>query len=168
MTQEIRFCLKADEAPPLPGAYAMAIEFAETVAVTLYGRPPIALSAGRYLYCGSANGPGGLKARLSRHMRRGKSLRWHIDQLTERGSVIGSWIVPGGDECELVRRLLPLPIPIPGFGSSDCAKCRLIIQIENHKALECCCFRDPQRLGSRARYGRQGSSGPFKNELVVA
>jgi hypothetical protein len=26
MTKEIRFCLKADEAPSLPGAYAMVIE----------------------------------------------------------------------------------------------------------------------------------------------
>ena len=77
--------LKADEAPSLPGVYAMAIEFADAVAVTLSGQPPITLPAGRYLYCGSAKGPGGLKARLSRHMRRGKSVRWHVDQLTEQG-----------------------------------------------------------------------------------
>ncbi len=124
MTQEIRFCLKADEAPPLPGAYAMAIEFADTVAVTLCGRPPITLSAGRYLYCGSAKGPGGLKARLSHHMRRGKSLRWHVDQLTEQGLVVGSWLFPGGDECELVQMCSHLPMPIARFGSSDCATCR--------------------------------------------
>ena len=86
MTLEIRFCLKADEAPSLPGAYAMAIEVADAVAVTLSGRPPITLPAGRHLYCGSAKGPGGLKARLSRHMRRGKSSRWHVDQLTNQGS----------------------------------------------------------------------------------
>jgi hypothetical protein len=30
----------------------MAIEFAEKVAVTLSGRSPIVLPAGRYLYCG--------------------------------------------------------------------------------------------------------------------
>jgi Uri superfamily endonuclease len=77
MTKEIRFCLKADEAPSLPGAYAMAIEIADTLAVTLSGRLP--LPAGRYLYCGSAKGLGGLKAWLSRHMRRGKSVRWHVD-----------------------------------------------------------------------------------------
>jgi Uri superfamily endonuclease len=54
MTREIRFCLKADEAPSLPGAYAMAIELTDKVAVTLSGRSPIVLPAGRYLYCGSA------------------------------------------------------------------------------------------------------------------
>ena len=123
MTKKIPFCLNADEAPSLPGAYAMAIELTDKVAVTLRGRSPIALPAGRYLYCGSAKGPGGLKARLSRHMRRGKSLRWHVDQLTERGLVVGSWIFPGGEECELVRMCSHLAAPIAGFGSSDCATC---------------------------------------------
>jgi hypothetical protein len=47
MTKEIRFCLKAEQAPSLPGAYAMAIELADTVVVMLSGRLPTALSAGR-------------------------------------------------------------------------------------------------------------------------
>ena len=136
MIKDSRFCGSVDEAPSLPGAYVIAIELAEPVVVTLCGRAAIDLPAGRYLYCGSANGPGGLKARLSRHFRRGKSVRWHIDQLTERGSVIGSWIFPGGFECELVRRFSLLPIPIPGFGSSDCAKCRShLLKWSNGKAL---------------------------------
>jgi Uri superfamily endonuclease len=52
------------------------------------------LPAGRYLYCGSDKGPGGLKARLSRHFRHGKSVRWHVDQLTERGSVVAVGFSP--------------------------------------------------------------------------
>jgi Uri superfamily endonuclease len=59
MIKEIRFCMNADAAPSLLGACAMAIELADEVAVTLSGRSPITLSAGRYLYCGSAKGPGG-------------------------------------------------------------------------------------------------------------
>ena len=47
MIKEIRFCLKTEEAPSLPGAYAMAIELADTVVVMLSGRLPTALSAGR-------------------------------------------------------------------------------------------------------------------------
>ena len=136
MTKEIRFCLNADGAPALPGAYAMAIELTDKAAVSLSGRSPIALPAGRYLYCGSAKGPGRLKARLSRHMRRGKSVRWHVDQLTERGLVIGSWIFPGGDECEGVQMCSYLPMPIAGFGSSDCATCRShLLQWSNRTAL---------------------------------
>ena len=56
-------------------------------------------------------------------MRRGKSVHWHIDQLTERGSITGAWIVRNGRECDLVAMLAPLPMPIPGFGSSDCSRC---------------------------------------------
>jgi histidyl-tRNA synthetase len=125
MTKEICFCLKADEAPSLSGTYAIVIELADTAAVTLSSRSPIVSPAGRYLYCGSAKGPGGLKARLSRHMRRGKLVRWHVDQLTDRGLVIGSWIFPGGDECKLVQMCSHLPMPIAEFGSS-CATCRVV------------------------------------------
>jgi histidyl-tRNA synthetase len=120
----LQFCTTADAAPSAPGAYILRIDIAETILVTIAGQTPTELAAGRYLYCGSAKGPGGLKARLARHMRRGKSMHWHIDQLTERGRVIGSWIVLNGRECELVAMLGALAMPIPGFGSSDCMYCR--------------------------------------------
>jgi histidyl-tRNA synthetase len=120
----LQFCATADAAPSAPGAYILQVDIAENVLVTIAGRSPTELTAGRYLYCGSANGPGGLRARLARHMRHGKSAHWHIDQLTERGIIIGSWIVPNGLQCELVAMLNPLPMPIPGFGSSDCSRCR--------------------------------------------
>jgi histidyl-tRNA synthetase len=102
----------------------MTIELTDKAAVRLSGRSLITLPAGRYLYCGSAKGPGGLKARLSRHIRRGKSVRWHVDQLTEQGLVVGSWIFLGGDECEVVQMCSHLRMPVAGFGSSDCATCR--------------------------------------------
>ena len=102
----------------------MTIELTDKAAVRLSGRSLITLPAGRYLYCGSAKGPGGLKARLSRHIRRGKSVRWHVDQLTEQGLVIGDWVFPGGDECRLVQMCSHLPVPIAGFDSGDCAICR--------------------------------------------
>src|SRR5262245_5771276 len=97
---------------------------AESVLVRIAGASPTELTAGRYLYCGSAKGPGGLRARLARHMRLGKPVHWPIDQLTERGIVIGSWIVFNGRECELVAMLGALPMPIPRFGSSDRMYCR--------------------------------------------
>ena len=120
-----KFCTDAADAPPLPGAYVLAVELAAApLAVTLPNRPAASLGPGHYLYCGSARGPGGLRARLSRHMRRGKTIRWHIDRLTETGAVLGAWFFPGGDECELVATLSSLPVPIAGFGSTDCARCR--------------------------------------------
>jgi Uri superfamily endonuclease len=119
----LQLCPNADAAPSAPGAYILQIDLAEAVLVSTARQPPIGLLPGRYFYCGSANGPGGLRSRLARHMRHGKSLHWHIDQLTERGAVTGTWIVRNGRECDLVAMLAPLPMPIPGFGSSDCSRC---------------------------------------------
>ena len=119
----LQFCASVDAAPSAPGAYLIQIDLVEPILVRIASRPRIELFAGRYFYCGSANGPGGLRSRLARHMRRGKSVHWHIDQLTERGSVTGAWIVCNGLECDLVAMLAPLPMPIPGFGSSDCSRC---------------------------------------------
>ena len=83
-----------------------------------------------------SKGPGGLKARLSRHVRRSKSVRWHVDRLTEQGLVIGSWIFLGGDECRLVQMCSYLLMPIAGFGSSDCATCRShLLQWSNGRTL---------------------------------
>ena len=62
---------------------------------------------GRYIYAGS---------------RRTKVERWHIDQLTKTGAC-GAWIFPGCSECDLVDINSSLPVPIIGFGSTDCKRC---------------------------------------------
>ena len=121
--RNLRRCASAHDAPPAPGAYILQVDLAEPLSVKIASRPPTVLPAGRYLYCGSANGPGGLRARLARHARHGKSARWHVDQLTERGAVTGLWFARDGRECDLVKMLAPLPMPVQGFGSSDCARC---------------------------------------------
>ncbi len=119
-----QFYATADRIPALPGAYLLLVELREVTFVRLPDKPRVCLTSGRYIYAGSANGPGGLKARVSRHMRRTKRCHWHIDQLTENGDVLGAWIFPGGIECDLVERNSALPIPIVGFGSTDCKRCR--------------------------------------------
>jgi Uri superfamily endonuclease len=117
------FVRKAEDAWTLPGAYVLIIELAESIEVPLPGKRRTTLQAGRYLYCGSAKGSGGIRARLSRHMRPGKAIHWHVDLLTDAGRVTGAWILPGRDECELVEGLSHLPAPIRGFGSTDCPRC---------------------------------------------
>jgi len=112
--------------PSEKGAYVLWLVLESPLPLALPGKPPLTLAAGQYLYCGSARGPGGLKARLSRHWRREKSLRWHIDRLSTEGRVMGAWCFPGGDECALVARLAETAgwrHPLPGFGSSDCPDC---------------------------------------------
>lgn len=118
----LRFYTAADTIPAVPGAYLLAIALAEPMTIA---RPVHAiLGAGDYFYAGSAYGPGGLRARISRHMRRAKTCRWHIDQITAVAEIRGAWVLPNGDECELVAWHPALPMPILGFGSSDCRRCR--------------------------------------------
>lgn len=112
--------------PAVPGAYVLAVELAAALPLALPRRAPVTLAAGRYLYCGSACGPGGLRARLARHFRMDKAIRWHIDRLTAAGTgtVLGALAYPGGDECALAAALSDFPAPLTGFGSSDCQRCR--------------------------------------------
>jgi Uri superfamily endonuclease len=118
-----KFHTTFEEIPAVPGAYVLAINLTAPLAVQIRAKPPLRLPIGRYLYCGSAKGPGGLRARLAHHMRGGKSIHWHIDRLTEAGTVLGAWTFPGEDECDLVTALSHLPVAIEGFGNSDCRRC---------------------------------------------
>jgi Uri superfamily endonuclease len=88
----------------------------------------VILPAGIYAYVGSAHGPGGLRARVLRHLRADKRRHWHIDTLTGAYPVREIWVTvsPERLECRWSRLLEGLPgvdVPAPGFGSSDCG-CR--------------------------------------------
>lgn len=109
----------------MPGAYLLLVELSDPLALSLAGRPRV-LRPGVHAYCGSAHGPGGLAARLARHLRADKRPHWHVDRLTVAGRVAALYARPEGRECDLVKALLSLPgtaIPLPGFGSSDCRAC---------------------------------------------
>ena len=74
--------------------------------------------AGRYQYTGSAQRH--FEARVTRHLRREKTLRWHIDYLlaapnAEVTEVVRSHVA----ECTLNQRS-DGRIMVAGFGASDC------------------------------------------------
>ena len=76
---------------------------------------------GLYLYVGSAQK--NLAARLERHARQHKPLRWHIDYLSVHAPVIGAITMPGSREreCQMAAELQSLyKLVIPGFGASAC------------------------------------------------
>ena len=112
--------------PRVPGAYVLLIALDAPLRLAISTLPAVTLEPGRYAYCGSARGPGGIAARVGRHVRRGKAVRWHVDRLTEAGRVVALHLRPEGDECALFQGLRALPgtrVPVPGFGSSDCRRC---------------------------------------------
>ncbi len=112
------------EASSTKGAYILAIAI-DTELVGAIRGTVFRLPAGKYLYCGSAYGPGGIGARAARHLRQEKPLRWHVDHLTNSASAVDVLAFPGGSECALTARLLAAGaiVPVPGFGSSDCRSC---------------------------------------------
>jgi len=80
---------------------------------------------GEYLYVGSALGPGGLKARLGRHLLGNGRRHWHIDWLRPFTSVNGYFYLETTEhlECawsQFLIQNLEASIPAPGFGASDC------------------------------------------------
>jgi len=76
---------------------------------------------GVYFYVGSAQR--NLSARLERHNRKKKTLRWHIDYLSARAEMLGAITIAGPREleCQLAKKLSGAFEPtVPGFGASDC------------------------------------------------
>ncbi len=109
-----------------PGAYVLFIELEKTLSLRATSLGARTLEAGRYAYCGSAYGPGGLRSRLRRHLKREKAVHWHVDHLTAAGRIFALGLAPGGQECALVEGLGRQPgaeVPLAGFGSSDCTRC---------------------------------------------
>lgn len=109
----------------MPGAYALLIRLDTPLR---FFRPALGQAElhGTLIYLGSARGPGGMQARLARHFRRGKAVRWHVDELTNAAADLSALIVAGGAECDLVSLLMQSGqfVPaLPGFGSSDCRHC---------------------------------------------
>lgn len=96
----------------------MLIEVARPVRVTVGRFGEFRFAAGRYIYTGSARR--NFEARVARHLRREKTLRWHIDYLlTAPGVRVAGVRRHGEDECA-INRATPGSVPVPGFGASDC------------------------------------------------
>ena len=112
------------EIPAAPGAYALILEIPRDLNVPAGsgGR----LTRGHYIYCGSARGPGGIRARVARHLRADKSLHWHIDRLQPQDYAIAVIFDTGTTECALAEAFMGIDgaeMPIRGFGASDCTTC---------------------------------------------
>lgn len=114
-----------DALPAEPGTYILLMRVDAPLALTPGRLGEVVLAAGLYAYVGSAHGPGGLRARVGRHLRVEKRPHWHVDALTARAPVVEVWASASVErlECRWAAALAALPGaegPIPGFGASDC------------------------------------------------
>ncbi|RLI02505.1 hypothetical protein DRO38_03840 [Candidatus Bathyarchaeota archaeon] len=113
------------------GTYTLIISVQSTFSLKIGGLGEKKIEKGYYAYTGSALGKGSsnLAGRISRHLRKSKKKRWHIDYLlcSEKVEIkaVLAMITEKRMECEinqhLIRTLNP-NIPISNFGSSDCLR----------------------------------------------
>ncbi len=68
--------------PESKGTYILVIEVVNDINIKIGCLGKRKLERGVYVYIGSARGPGGLKARIYRHLKLNKRIKWHIDYLT--------------------------------------------------------------------------------------
>jgi Uri superfamily endonuclease len=101
-----------------PCTYQLVIELARPVRCAVGRLGTFDFPAGRYVYTGSARRA--FEARIARHLRAEKTLRWHIDYLLAApGACVVDVRRSRRAECTL-NRTVRGAVPVAGFGASDC------------------------------------------------
>lgn len=111
--------------PPEPGTYALLLEPARSGAVEIGALGVLELEPGPYVYVGSALGPGGLAARVGRHVEHPDARHWHVDHLLDAVEVSEIWFTldPERREEAWARFFRGAPgasVPLGSFGAGDC------------------------------------------------
>lgn len=129
-----------DQVSRAKGAYILLIKVENDLMLEIKSLKNPHVEKGTYLYCGSANGPGGIGARVARYLKRDKKPHWHVDRLTIAFGVRAFCVFEGQSECALVEHLRSFPKmaqPIKTFGSSDCENCfSHLVKIGDDQGLE--------------------------------
>jgi len=102
------------------GTYVLLAQIPYNLALSVGELGKLELKAGYYAYVGSALS--GLEARVARHLREEKRLRWHIDHLLTRARLVDVVIAESEErrECAVAKELAKNLPGVRGFGSSDC------------------------------------------------
>ncbi len=110
--------------PPEPGSYILLLHLADGKTISIGRLGAFPFPAGAYLYLGSAFGPGGLAARLRRHLAGTGRLHWHIDYLRQEATPAQIWYIQDRRRehawAKVIQGLSGASIPAPRFGASDC------------------------------------------------
>lgn len=105
-------------APPV--SYQLLIRVEVPIRVRVGALGTFDFAPGRYLYTGSARR--NLAARIARHRRSDKKLRWHIDYLLAHPRVrLLAVETAATPECRW-NQSVHGTIPVAGFGASDCRR----------------------------------------------
>ena len=111
--------------PDIKGCYGLGFFLPERRIISIGALGERSLLEGRYIYFGSAMGPGGLRARIRHHFFPKERPHWHIDYLLNNNSPDFVWYITGPEllECrwsQTAGMIEKVEFPIMGFGASDC------------------------------------------------
>jgi len=107
-----------------PGTYALLFEARRARRVRVGRQGTLQLRPGWYAYAGSAFGPGGVRARVGRHLAPSRR-HWHVDYLRPGARLVEVWCSYDARRrehlwAETLAALSRAPAPLAGFGASDC------------------------------------------------
>jgi Uri superfamily endonuclease len=145
-----------------PGTYALVCRASREAEIAVGRLGVLPVRPGFYVYAGSAFGPGGVRARVARHVNRSLNRHWHVDYLWPALRVAEIWYShdPVRREHEWVRILrhaMGCAVPLPRFGASDC-------RCEAHLAF----FRQSPSFGAFRAHARRTIGGHHAMRRVTA
>ena len=128
MTNQFTYQLDPHTSSTIPddkGSYIFTFHIPVQIALQIGRLGFFNFPGGIYHYCGSAQGSGGLKARLQRHLNDSAPQHWHIDYLKPWIRPIEMrWIIDHRPhECLWAQHLAAnslSSVPVPKFGATDC------------------------------------------------
>ena len=111
--------------PDSSGTYALLLALSQSVQLRVGALGECRFETGWYVYLGSALGPGGLSARVGRHIGAQGRMHWHIDYLTRVVEVVrvGWRVGVERRECGWAQAVGGWPgarLALARFGASDC------------------------------------------------
>ena len=117
--------MKSHPFPRKPGSYLLMLALPSNQQIQVGRLGCIGFESGWYAYAGSAFGPGGLAARLSRHFGPVQKRHWHIDYLRAEAVAREAWFFIGPPSREhdwslVLAKGAGAGRWVRGFGCSDC------------------------------------------------
>lgn len=132
------------------GTYVLILQLSHHRMIRIGKLGSFIFPAGYYAYIGSAFGPGGLSARIMRHLNTTKNFHWHIDYLRQYAQIREIWISQQNKKLEhlwasMVQNHSDSSVPVPGFGCTDCTCTTHLFHFDDLPSYQRFC-RDAKRV----------------------
>ena len=117
--------INSDSIPTSKGTYLLVLSNTKSQKINIGKQGDFLFPSGLLVYVGSAFGSGGLRGRISHHLRVNRKCHWHFDYLLQKMAVYQFLYTENPRRLEhewamLLERILELSIPMKRFGASDC------------------------------------------------